>query len=137
MRGEGDEERGPDSPVRRQGTAQRIGPAARVDADSRPTLQTQRADRTGTSAAASAPPSCDAEPWTAGRKRAVARRDTKDAAGEETACDGRPPSARLVLPDEDWAVRTLWDVENEDVNDRTYLFDAGPMDYQCGHCQAF
>ena len=42
-----------------------------------------------------------------------------------------------MLQDEDWAVRTLWDVENEDVYDRTYLFDAGPMDYQCGYCQAF
>ena len=35
-----------------------------------------------------------------------------------------------MLPDEDWAARTLWDVEND-------LFDAGPMDYQCGYCQAF
>ena len=42
-----------------------------------------------------------------------------------------------MLPDEDWAVRTLWDVENEEVNDRTYLFDAGPMDSQCGYCQTF
>ena len=33
-------------------------------------------------------------------------------------------------------MRTLWDVEIEDVNDRTYLFDASPMDYQCGYCQA-
>ena len=51
----------------------------------------------------------------------------------------RRPHARErpVLPDEDWAARTLWDVENDDENDRTYLFDAGPMDYQCGYCQAF
>ena len=42
-----------------------------------------------------------------------------------------------MLPDENWAVRTLCDVENEDVNDRTYLFDAGPMDYQRDYCQAF
>ena len=51
----------------------------------------------------------------------------------------RRPHARErpVLPDENWAARTLWDVENDDENDRTYLFDTGPMDYQCGYCQAF
>ena len=76
---------------------------SRIDssvADSPPTLQTHdpRADRAGTSAAASAPPNCDAEPWTPGRKHAVARRDARDAAGGETACDGRTPGRGRCSP---------------------------------------
>ena len=105
-------------------------------ADSHPTLQTHdpRAGRTEISAAASAPPNCDAEPWAEARSRSP-RRQGRRWGGDRL----RRPHARErpVLPDEDWAARTLWDVENDDENDRTYLFDAGPMDHQCGYCQAF
>ena len=45
-----------------------------------------------------APPSCDAEPWTTERKHAVPRRDAKDAAGGETACDGRTPGRGRCSP---------------------------------------
>ena len=124
-----------------RGEAQERGPANReaqeiLDRQLRRRLSPDFADAQGPTGRGPARPRPRRAPTPSrgrgGGLQSLARPTTPLGGGDRL----RRPHARErpVLPDENWAVRTLWDVENEDVNDRTYLFDAGPMDYQCGWC---